>query len=148
MHNLIKAAPEFDGTGDVEFWLHEVIMYLRRHNVNDDATKNHVVIGAMTGAAREWFGSLPSHEVDKSELDEVVDALVARYGKTKMQKLRAFEALKQKSGESLATYADRLRKACYGLNKDTEEIIHKFYKSILVSAHVYDDVINLPCPSL
>ena len=65
-------------------------------------------------------------------------------GKTKMQKLRAFEALKQKTGETLSAYADRVRKARYGLSKDNEEIIHKFYKSILVSNHVYDDVINLP----
>lgn len=71
-----------------------------------------------------------------------------RYGKTKMQKLRAFEALKQKTGETLSAYADRVRKACYGLSKDNEEIIHKFYKSILVSNHVYDDVINLPCKNL
>lgn len=77
-----------------------------------------------------------------------MEALHLRYAKTKMQKLRAFEALKQKSGESLSAYADRLRKACYGLNKDVEEVIHKFYKSILVSNLVYDDVINLPCKNL
>ena len=48
----------------------------------------------------------------------------------------------------MSAYADRLRKACYGLTKDPEEIIYKFYESILVSSHVYDDVINLPCDTL
>lgn len=110
--------------------------------------QNHVIIGAMTGAAREWFGSLGPQEVDKTDLNDVVGALHARYAKTKMQKVRAYDALKQKAGESLSAYADRLRKACYGLTKDPEEIIHKFYKSILVSSHVYDDVINLPCDTL
>ena len=102
----------------------------------------------MTEAAREWCGSLSPHNVDKSDLNDVIEALHARYAKTKMQKLRAYEALKQKTGESLSAYADRLRKACYGLTKDPEEIIHKFYKSILVSSHVYDDLINLPCNTL
>ncbi len=148
MHNLIKAAPVFDGSGDVDFWVNEMQLYLGRHSVNDKVTQNHVLIGAMTGPAREWFGSLPDYECDKSELADVLAAVIGRYGKTKMQKLRVFEAIKQKSGESLSAYADRLRKACYGLNKDIEEIIHKFYKSILVSSHVYDDVINLPCESL
>lgn len=72
MHNLIKAAPEYDGTGDVEFWLHEVMLYLRRHEVNSDAVKNNVIIGALTGSAREWFGSLPIYEIDKDSLEEVV----------------------------------------------------------------------------
>ena len=65
-----------------------------------------------------------------------------------MQRLREFESLKQKSGEQLGTYADRLLKAAYGLNKRTEEIVDKFYKSILVANQVFDDVINLPCKSL
>ena len=47
-----------------------------------------------------------------------------------MQKLRTFEALKQKTGESLEQYADRLRKAAYGLNKYQDENIYEFYKSI------------------
>ena len=103
----------------------------------------NIIVGALTGAAREWFGSLDT--VDKEDQDDVIKALKQRYGKTYMQRLREFEVLKQKNGESLGTYADRLLKAAYGLNKRTEEVIYKFYRSILVTNHVFDDVINLPC---
>jgi hypothetical protein len=65
-----------------------------------------------------------------------------------MQKIRAFEVLRQKSSETLAAYADRLRKHAYGLNKSTEEVIYKFYKSITASNQVIDYVINLPCNDL
>lgn len=65
-----------------------------------------------------------------------------------MQKIRAFEALKQRSSETLHAYADRLRKHAYGLNKSNEEIIYKFYKSITASHHVIDYVNNLPCSDL
>ena len=134
MHNLVKAAPHFDGTGDVDFWLHEVAMYLKQYDVHDDSIQNKVIIGAMTGSARKWFGSLDPLEVDRSCKEEVLEAIVARYGRTKMWKIRNFNEMKQKTGETLQAYADRLRKACYGLNKDLEEIIYKFYGSISISS--------------
>lgn len=148
MHNLIKTAPQFDGTGDVEFWLHEVALYLKHYDVYDDSTQNRVIIGAMTGSAREWFGSLDFDELDRNSKEEVIAAIIARYGKSKMWKIRNFNEMKQKTGEKLQAYADRLRKACYGLNKDPEEIIYKFYGSISVSSQVIDDVVNLPCTTL
>ena len=148
MHNLIKAAPEFDGSGDVEFWMNEMQLYLDRHEVHDRKSQINVYIGALSGTAREWFGSLSSFDVDKKDLGEVRRAIASRYGKSFMQKLRAFENLKQAAGEKLDTYADRLRKASYGLNKNPGEIIYKFYRSINNSSTVYDFVINLPCDSL
>ena len=145
VHNLLSAAPKFDGSGDVLFWLEEMELFLSRHMVSNDVIRINVFVGSLTGAAREWFGSLT---IDKSDIDEITDALKLRYGKTYMQRLREFEALKQKSNETLGQYADRVQRAAYGLGKKTEEIIYKFYKSIIVSSHVFDDVINLPCSSL
>ena len=31
IHNLLSAAPKFDGTGDVLFWLEEMELFLSRH---------------------------------------------------------------------------------------------------------------------
>ena len=92
MHNLVKAAPEFDGTGDILFWLEEIQQYIRRHRVSNDVMECNIIVGTLTGAAREWFGSLDT--VNKEDQDEVIKALKQRYGKTYMQRLREFEILK------------------------------------------------------
>jgi hypothetical protein len=65
-----------------------------RHGVQSSDDQVNVFVGALTGAAREWFGSLPLNEVDRTDPSEVVDAIRGRYAKTKMQKIRAFEALR------------------------------------------------------
>lgn len=148
MHNLINAAPSFDGTEDIDFWLEEVTQYLDRCEVYDEKIVRNVFIGALTGSAREWFGSLSPEECNKLSVTSIKMALEERYGKTHMQKIRKFETLKQKPSETLAQYADRLRKAAYGTRKSTEEIIYKFYTTISNSSAVYDYVINLPCASL
>ena len=58
MHNLVKAAPEFDGSGDVLFWLEEIRQYTKRHRVSNSVMETNIIVGALTGPAREWFGSL------------------------------------------------------------------------------------------
>lgn len=73
MHNLVKAAPEFDGSGDVLFWIQEVEQYIKRHRVNNSVMETNILVGALTGPAREWFGSLDT--VDKEDWDEIVQAL-------------------------------------------------------------------------
>ena len=45
MHNLINAAPTFDGTDDVDFWLQEIEHYLERCEVDDEKTMRNVLIG-------------------------------------------------------------------------------------------------------
>ena len=74
------------------FWLEELGEYLRRHRVSNDVMKTNIMVGVLTGPAREWFGSLDT--IDKDDWDEIVEALKQRYGKTYMQRLREFEALK------------------------------------------------------
>ena len=106
------------------------------------------MIGVLKGNAREWFGSLTPMECDKGDFSSIERAIQLRYGKTLMQKIRAFEAIKQKSTETYSQYTDRLRKACYGISKTTEELTYKFFTTISNSSAVYDDVINLPCDSL
>ncbi len=148
MHNLINAAPSFDGTQDVDFWLHEVELYLERCDVEDEKTMRNVLVGALKGTAREWLGSLGEGECNRNSYVSIEHALKERFGKTYMQKIRAYEAINQKSGESLHAYADRLRKATYGIDRTTTEMVHKFYSTITCSSAVYDFVINLPCNSL
>ena len=87
-------------------------------------------------------------ECNKKEYNSIEYAIQTRYGKTLMQKIRVFEAIKWKSSETFSQYADRLRKACYGIHKTTEELTYKFFTTITNSSAVYDDVINLPCDSL
>ena len=148
MHNLIQAAPSFNGSDDVEFWLSELEHYLDRNEVDDEKTIRNVTIGTLEGSAREWFGSLRAQDCDKNCIESITNALLGRYGKTAMQKLRQFEAIKQKPNEKLQAYSDRLLKASYGLEKSNQELIYKFYKTINASSAVFDDVINLPCKSL
>lgn len=102
MHNLINAAPSFDGTDDIDFWLEEIMQYLERCEVSEEKIIRNVMIGALTGSAREWFGSLSSRECNKMSLVSIKMALEERYGKTHMQRIKNFETLKQKPGESLA----------------------------------------------
>ncbi len=115
MHNLISAAPSFDGSQDVDFWLHEMELYLDWCDVDDDRSMRNVLVGALQGAAREWLGSLSEEECNQRDYFSIEAALKARFGKTYMQKIRAYESVKQRSGESLHKYADRLRKATYGI---------------------------------
>jgi hypothetical protein len=96
MHNLINAAPQFDGSEDVEFWVNEIDEYLDRCEVSNEKVCKNVLIGALQGAAREWFGSLTSSECDKGDLMSVRKAIIDRFSKTYMQKLRAYETIKQK----------------------------------------------------
>lgn len=148
MHNLISSAPSFDGTQDIDFWMHEVELYLERCDVEDEKTMRNVLVGALKGTAREWLGSLSEGECNRNSYASIVRALRERFGKTYMQKIRAYEGMKQKSSESLQAYADRLKKAAYGIDRTTTELVHKFYSTITCSSAVYDYVINLPCNSL
>jgi Retrotransposon gag protein len=108
----------------------------------------NVLIGALKGNACEWLGSLHPRDCDKRNYFSIEEAIKSRYGKTYMQKIRAYEAIKQKAGETLQAYADRLRKATYGINKTHEEVLLKFYSTMHNSAAIFDDVINLPCETL
>ena len=94
MHNLINSAPSFDGTQDIDFWLHEVELYLERCDVEDEKTMRNVLVGALKGTAREWLGSLGEGECNRNSYDSIVRALKERFGKTYMQKIRAYEAIK------------------------------------------------------
>ena len=111
MHNLTNAAPTFDGTEDVDFWLQEIEQYLEGCEVEDEKTMRNVLIGALRNNAHEWFGSLTSSDCNKRDYFSIEEAIKSRYGRTRMQKMRAYEAVKQKPNKTLSQYADRLRKA-------------------------------------
>ena len=108
--------------------------YLRRNMVGDATIRANVIIGALEQTAREWFGSLGEKDVDDGDEDSILTAMESRFGRSKIAKLRVFNDLKQRAGETVQAYADRLRKSAYGLSKDDDELIYKFYCSISLSS--------------
>ncbi len=59
-----------------------------------------ILIGAMKGVAQEWFNALSDEECDQSDLDDIMEQIITRFGKTRIQKIKQFEMLKQKSSET------------------------------------------------
>ena len=66
---------------------------MERCEVDDEKTMRNVLIGALKGNAREWFGSLTSIECNKKDYNSIEKVIQTRYGKTLMQKIRVFEAI-------------------------------------------------------
>ena len=62
--------------------------------MSDPDVRANVIIGCLKDTAREWFGSLTAGEVDDSSEDSILTAIEGRFGKSRMQKLRIFDALK------------------------------------------------------
>ena len=84
LHSLVSTASERDDKTDVEFWLQQIEEYMTRCDVCDEATMIKVVIGALKKEAKEWFGSLQSHECDKHDLSSIHHAILRRYSKSMM----------------------------------------------------------------
>jgi hypothetical protein len=142
MASLTDKAPKFDGTEDVLFWLNSMRRYYKRNKIDDIHMRREILIGSLKGVAQEWFNALDDNECDQYDLEDICKQINTRFGKTRIQKLRAFDALKQKAGETNTQYADRVRKASLGLARDPEDIVYKYLTTLTHSSSIYDFVIN------
>ena len=82
-------------------------------------------------------------ECDQEDISDIIAHINIRFGTTRIQKLKQYEALKQKPNETVTQYADRIRKAAIGLERHPEDLVFKFLTTITASSAVHDDIINL-----
>ncbi len=143
MASLTDKAPKFDGSEEVTYWLSSMKRYFKRCQIEDSHLQREVLIGSLQGVAKEWFNALTFVEFDQDDIEDICEAINIRFGTTRIQKLKKFDALKQKSSKTATAFADAIRKTAIGLDKHPEDLVYKFLTSLSASAAIMDDIVNL-----